>query len=435
MVGYNLKLGWQSLRRTPVLSSLAIAAIALGIGVATTCVTIHYLLAGDPLPGKSDRLFYVRLDSWDPERPFDSDFPERPPNQLTYRDALAAVVESDIPARKAAMFRARLYLHPEGAQPFSADTRVTTRDFFALFAVPFRFGDAWSAEAEARGEAQVVLSAEINRKLFGEANSVGRTIKIDQQIFTVAGVLAPWRPALKFYDIHNGSERSPEEIYIPFALARPLGIVNAGNTSSWGQGWQTVDGKYDSEAVWLQGWVELESDSQKQAYQSFLDQYTDGQRAAGRFQRKNNNQLQPMRAWHQQEEAVPPSAKSLMVIALAFLGICAVNLIGLLLGKFLARAPEVGVRRALGASRAAVFVQHLVECELTAVGGGLAGILLSWGVLGVINRALEGDVHYRLDLPMIGTGFGLTLVAGLVAGLYPAWRICSVPPATHLKLQ
>lgn len=435
MVGYNLKLGWRSLRRTPVLSSLAVAAIALGIAVATTCVTIHYLLAGDPLPGKSDHLYYVSLDSWDPERPFDSDFPERPPNQLTYRDALAAVAESDIPTRKAAMFRARLYLHPEGARPFSADTRVTTRDFFALFDVPFRYGDVWSAEAEARGEAQVVLSDEIHRKLFGEGNSVGRTIKIDQRIFTVAGVLAPWRPALKFYDIHNGSERSPEEIYIPFGLARPLGIVNAGNTSSWGRGWQTVDAKYDSEAAWLQGWVELRSASQKEAYQAFLDRYTDGQRAAGRFQRKNNNQLQPMRAWHEQEEAVPPSAKSLMVISLAFLGICAVNLIGLLLGKFLARAPEVGVRRALGASRAAVFVQHLVECELTALGGGLAGILMSWGAIGLINRALDGDVHYRLDLPMVATGLGLTLLAGLVAGLYPAWRICSVPPATHLKLQ
>jgi putative ABC transport system permease protein len=435
MVGYNLKLGWQSLRRTPVLSTLAVAAIALGIAVATTCVTIHHLLAGDPLPGRSDRLFYVRLDSWDSDRPWDSDFPERPPNQLTYRDALAAVVESAVPARKAAMFRAKLYLHPEGAQPFSADTRVTGRDFFALFSVPFRYGDVWSAEAEARGEAQVVLGDELNRRLFGEGNSVGRSIKIDQRVFTVAGVLAPWRPALKFYDVNNGGERAPEELFVPFTLARPLGIVNSGNTSNWGGGWQTVDGKYDSEAVWLQGWVELESAAQREAYQAFLDRYTDAQRAAGRFPRKNNNLLQPMRAWHEEEQAVPPSAKSLMVIALAFLGICAVNLVGLLLGKFLARAPEVGVRRALGASRSAVFIQHLVECELTALGGGLLGILMSWGVLGLVNRALAGEVKYQLDLPMIATGFGLTLLAGLVAGLYPAWRICSVPPATHLKLQ
>lgn len=435
MVGYNLKLGWQSLRRTPVLSTLAVAAIALGIGVATTCVTIHYLLAGDPLPGKSDRLFYVRLDAWGAARPWDSDFPERPPNQLTYRDAMGVVLASDIPRRKAAMFRANLYVHPENARPFAARTRVTSRDFFDMFAVPFRHGGAWSAAAEAAGEAQVVLSDELNRRLFGETNSVGRTLRIDQRTFTVVGILTPWRPALKFYDVNNGGEQPPEEMFVPIHLARPLGIVNAGNTSSWGPGWETVDGKYDSEAVWLQGWVELENDAQKEAYQSFLDRYSDGQRAAGRFARPNNNQLQPMREWHEEEGAVPPSARSLMVIALSFLVICAVNLIGLLLGKFLARAPEVGVRRALGASRSAIFVQHLVECELTALGGGLLGLFLAWGVLRLVNHSLDGAVRYELDLTMVGTGLVLTLAAGLVAGIYPAWRICAVPPASHLKLQ
>lgn len=437
MVGYNLKLGWTSLKRTPVLSILAVTAIALGIAVATTCVTIHYLLAGDPLPGKSQSLYYVRLDSWDPNRAFDSDHPERPPNQLTYRDALAAVVGSDIPVRRVAMFRANLYIHPEGEalRPFSARTRVTTHDFFEMFAVPFQFGSGWSAAADEKGDTQVVLSDEINRKVFGGDNSVGRALKIDQRVFTVAGVLAPWRPAMKFYDVNNGSEQAPEEIFVPFALARPLGIVNGGNTSSWGEGWETVDSKYDSEAVWLQAWVELESASHKEAYQAFLDHYADSQRSAGRFQRKNNNQIQPMREWHEEEGAVPPSARSLMVIALSFLAICAVNLIGLLLGKFLARAPEVGVRRALGASRAAIFVQHLVECELTALGGGLLGILLAWGVLGLVNHSLSGEVRYELDLTMVGAGLALTLTAGLVAGVYPAWRICSVPPATHLKLQ
>lgn len=437
MVPYNLKLGWQSLKRTPVLSILAVTAIALGISVATTCVTIHYLLAGDPLPGKSQNLYYVRLDAWDPNRAFDRDHPEWPPNQLTYRDAVAAVAESDLPARKAAMFRSSLYIHPEGEslRPFAAQTRVTSRDFFEMFAVPFRHGGPWPAEADAKGDAQVVLSDEINQKVFGGENSVGRPLKIDQRVFTVAGVLAPWRPAIKYYDVNNGSENPPEEIYVPLSVARPLAIVTAGNTSSWGRGWTSVDSKYDSEAVWVQGWVELESAAQKEAYQAFLDRYAEVQRAAGRFQRPNNNQLQPMREWHEEEGAVPPSARSLMVIALSFLGICSVNLIGLLLGKFLARAPEVGVRRALGASRGAIFLQHLVECELTALGGGLVGLLLAWGALGLINHSLDGDVAYRLDPTMVATGFALTLLAGLVAGVYPAWRICSVPPATHLKLQ
>ena len=59
---------------------------------------------------------------------------------------------------------------------------------------------------------------------------------------------------------------------------------------------------------------------------------------------------------------------AMMVVSLLFLAVCALNLMGLLLAKFLARAPEIGVRRALGASRRHVFVQHVVEAELGGPG-------------------------------------------------------------------
>jgi putative ABC transport system permease protein len=123
------------------------------------------------------------------------------------------------------------------------------------------------------------------------------------------------------------------------------------------------------------------------------------------------------------------------VVSLLFLLVCSVNLIGILLGKFLARAPEVGVRRALGASRSSVFIQHLVECELLGLIGGALGLVLSVPVLALINRMLDNGGQFSLDLSMIGAGVGLSLVAGLVAGIYPAWRICRVAPAIHLKLQ
>ena len=125
----------------------------------------------------------------------------------------------------------------------------------------------------------------------------------------------------------------------------------------------------------------------------------------------------------------------MLVISLLFLLVCAVNLIGILLGKFLARAPEVGVRRALGASRSSVFLQHIVECQLIGVIGGLFGLGLSALVLRLINRLLDNSGQFGLDLPMVAAGIGLSLVAGLVAGLYPAWRVCRVAPAIHLKLQ
>jgi putative ABC transport system permease protein len=125
----------------------------------------------------------------------------------------------------------------------------------------------------------------------------------------------------------------------------------------------------------------------------------------------------------------------MLIIALLFLLVSSVNLIGILLGKFLSRAPEIGVRRALGASRRSVFIQHIVECELVGVLGGILGLGLSVIALKVINRMFENQTPFVLDFNMVAAALFLSLVAGLVAGVYPAWRICRVAPARYLKLQ
>ena len=136
---------------------------------------------------------------------------------------------------------------------------------------------------------------------------------------------------------------------------------------------------------------------------------------------------------------MPNEINALTVVSLLFLAVCSLNLMGLLLGKFLARAPEIGVRRALGARRRDVFVQHVIECEVVGVIGGVLGILLSLAGLawmnGWVKTLLTRDDFFRLDLPMALFAIFLSLLAGLVAGLYPAWRVCRVPPAMHLKLQ
>jgi putative ABC transport system permease protein len=96
--------------------------------------------------------------------------------------------------------------------------------------------------------------------------------------------------------------------------------------------------------------------------------------------------------------------------------------------------PEVSVRRALGASRLQVFWQHVVECELVGIAGGAIGLLLSLGILKIVAKLLPFGEIIRLDGEMILTAVFLSLIAGLLAGIYPAWRVCSVPPAMQLKI-
>jgi putative ABC transport system permease protein len=123
-------------------------------------------------------------------------------------------------------------------------------------------------------------------------------------------------------------------------------------------------------------------------------------------------------------------------LSFGFLLLCLVNTVGLLLAKFSVRAPEVGVRRALGATRSAIFRQFLVESAVVGVAGGLAGVLLTLVALALISRqsrVLATVAH--LDVTMLLLTFVLAIVASLLAGLLPTWRASQVTPAVQLKSQ
>jgi putative ABC transport system permease protein len=114
-----------------------------------------------------------------------------------------------------------------------------------------------------------------------------------------------------------------------------------------------------------------------------------------------------------------------------------------LLAKFLNNAAITGVRRALGASRRQVFMQHLVEVGVISGIGALCGLVLG-GLMLMGLRALytmdpmdaggtQAIAH--VDVGSIVTALALALFATVAAGLYPAWRIGRIPPAVYLKAQ
>ena len=138
-------------------------------------------------------------------------------------------------------------------------------------------------------------------------------------------------------------------------------------------------------------WVQLDDRQQREDYLSFLNAYTNEQKKLGRFQRPTNNLVLPVMEYLDQEEVVPEEATALLIISILFLLVCSVNLIGL-------------------------------------VGDIRQG-------LDLINRLFDNNFSFHLDVNMVVAALVLSLAAGMVAGIYPAWRICRVPPANYLKLQ
>lgn len=444
MLAYNLRLAWKSLRRNPILSLLIVGGIALGVAISTAFITVYHVFSEDPLPGKSSTLHYIQMDNWDPKAPPHPNYGGLPP-QLAYRD-VREIMRSDIPVRQTANFIAALYIFPEDtrARPSQEPVRMVFSDFFPMFEVPFKYGSGWSKAADAGPEPVVVINSALNDRLFGGADSVGKTLRIDRREFRIVGVIGPWRPRVKMYDINGNQFSRPESVFLPFNWIEPMEIRSTGNRDNWKAlpGNPTyVESLRAGEANFIQMWVELPDDKSRDAYHAFLDAYTLEQRKIGRFERPINNLVTPMPELIRKWEVVPKQTKALAAISVLFLVVSALNLVGLFLGKFLARAPHVGIRRALGASRRSIFLQHLIECEFVGLIGGAIGLLLSLGVLAFFNKlfslALQGDNEsfFRLDPTMILAAVFLSLVAGAIAGIYPAWRICSIPPANHLRTQ
>lgn len=436
MLSYYIKLAFRSMRRNPIITSLMIAAIAVGIGISMTTLTVYYLMSTNPIPAKSDVLFAVTMDSWNPLRPFDDDYPERGPHQLTFHDAerLLGIGKGK---RQAAMFESSLIIEPkvDGELPFEAGARVASSQFFAMFDVPFLYGSAWGETADRNAETAVVLTRGLNERLFGGENSVGESLTMQGREFFVVGVIDTWEPTPRFYDPINGGFQDINEMFIPFSLTRALELTSEG--SDWG--WKaeeiaTFEQWLNSESVWVQYFTELESPGERGDYVAHLDAYVNEQKRLGRFERPLNNSIYNVTEWMAYHEVVADDSKVLVGLSFLFLTVCLLSTIALLLTKFTGKTGEISLRRALGASRKTIFAQQIVEVALIGLLGGLLGLLLTGAGLQGIDYLYDSSAGLvRLDWLMVLVAILAAVASGVVAGLYPAWRVCQVPPAAQLK--
>lgn len=445
MLGYYFQLAFRNLRRNPGLTMLMIGAVALGIAVCVMTLTMYRAMSGNPIWWKNDVLYAVTMDFWDPQQPNLDKKPELPPEQLTYRDAMA-VYHSDIPKHKVLMHKSIGIVSVEGQQikPERAATRVTTKDFFEIFDVPFQYGGTWTDAADSGPEPVMVISRKMNDKLFGGVNSVGRRIRWNDNEFRIIGVRDNWLPLPAFYDLNNGALEEPEDVYIPFGWNAALELQSAGNTNGWKP--EEVNNYQDflgSELVWIQVWVELPDAATRERFQAFLDNYSREQKQAGRYQRPLNNRLTRVDQWLVDNNVVSKDDHVLVGLAFAFLAVCLLNTVGLLLAKFLNNAPLTGIRRALGASRKQVFMQHLVEVGVISSIGAVLGLalgglmLLGLRALYTVDPTDAGGTQAlaHVDVTSVVTALALAFFATIAAGLYPAWRIGRIPPAVYLKSQ
>jgi putative ABC transport system permease protein len=436
MFGYYFKLGVRSLRRNPALTALMVLTLAVGVAASVSTLTILHMMSSDPIPQKSERLFVPlidngRLEGYTPgEKPDDI--------QISYQDAIN-LLKSGQGVRRTALYGVAASVEPPRREiaPFTMGGLAPTRDFFAMFDVPFVYGQAWSEADDARAADVVVLSRQMADKLYGNVNPVGQRLNLMGFPFTVVGVTDKWKMLPRVYLLQGGSPYGTgEEFFIPLSSAIRHETQHNGGMSCSGDVGPGFAARLASECTWLTAWFETASANDRGDLQSWLDNYAGDQRKLGRLKRNAPNRLYDVNEWMEYTHVVGKDSKLQTWLAFGFLALCLVNTVGLLLAKFSVRAAEIGVRRALGASRAAIFRQFLVETAVVGLVGGVLGLGLAFGALrliGMSSKSMGAVAH--MDWQMLGLTFVISVSAAIVAGLLPTWRACQVTPAIQLKSQ
>lgn len=437
MFAYYLKLGFTSLRRNPILTGLMVLILAVGVAASMSTLTVLYVMSGDPIPHKSERLFVPLLDNG----PMQNYQPgNEPPNQLTYRDAMA-LYEARRGLRQSAVYGLAQAVdsgRPD-LPPFLTSGMAVHGDFFAMMDVPFVRGGPWSADDDARAARVAVISQSLAERVFGDADPIGRTLRMGEHDFNVAGVVGHWQPLPKFYRLVGSNNFGDyEDVFVPFAtaIAQSMEISGAIQCHPGSRIEPGFAGIMNSECNWVQLWVEFEQAAQAESYRDFLAGYVEEQKRLGRFERPLNNRLHDVMQWLESQEVVGNDNRLQTWLAFGFLLVCLVNTVGLLLAKFTARSGEIGVRRALGAPKREVFKQYLIESGVIGLVGGMFGLLLTFGALWLIGRqSPELETIARMDWLMLLVTFALATTASILAGLFPTWRACQITPAVQLKSQ
>lgn len=427
--GYQLTLAWRGIRRAGLTSLLIVAGLSLSY--ATLAMALAMTAALNQPPAAAEGLFAVQLGRSGvlPARsddPMMKRYASLAPVLMGFRDA-QTLLKSRIPTRQTATFCAQHLVQPSGQPEFHTRVRFCSADFFGLFGVPFQYGGPWPMQG---GSPQpgVVIDELFNQTLFGGQNSVGRTLRIQGRDFAITGVLASYHPFPRLYDLRP-YDTELQSLYLPFEAFQSLHSRPDLRFQQAPHG-QSFDALLVSQDVWIQLWVELISLQQQAAYRMLLSSLA---RAETPFQAEtlaSMPRLYSVPEWQARVLIAPPHFRLIMLLSVVFLTGCYLSLVRLLLARFLVQRQELALRRALGASRRALFVSLLLEGWLLSLAGGMGGVLTGTLIAQLLSRLTPERSMPFTPGPFLGALLlGVALVCGLVFSAYPAWRISRQPIA------
>lgn len=400
---------WMALRRlrhAPAFSLAVMSLVALGVGASTAMFTLVDQVLLRPLPFPApERL--VRLFETSPSRDI--------ARTGVARGNFAAWQEQARSFERLALgYATGRTIAGGGSEAEVLLTGQVSCDFIPLLGVALRHGRTFEADecrratysntaAPTGADPVIVLGHGLwQRRFGGDPGVVGRTVSLERRAFRVIGVLA-------------APLDLPEpgvEAFLPWEMERAM----------------PHDQRYTVALGRLRAGVTLEAANAELA--TIADELA--------RQRPQTNQgwsvdvvpLQPLAT-----AAARPALLALLAGALLLLAIACANAALLFLARASARGPEAALRLALGASRARVLREGLLETLIPCAAGGVAGLALAAAVLAIVPQAwpdLPRATALQLDARAAAFALAASLGSALFAGLWPAWRATRQDPRAAL---
>lgn len=429
---YHVALALRSLRRDTTVSLIMLLALALGDGVWSMSVAekLRFEAAEVALSPSLHQVEILR--PRDATSVFTDGAHAKPylaPSAIAMRTQqsypeMRRLAQSTVPARQNAGIRAEVQIAAPGGAPAVKVARFTNADFFSMFERPFAAGGPWPASADAGGAGVVVLGYATGRALFPRGDGVGRTVTIEGRPYRVVGVLGGYQPLNAPWQllIIGGFE---DALFLPLGDFEPLGAWPEQplyHSPLEGTGLAAL---LRSDARFVVSWVDLPTPAHVQAYRRDLDRLL----GPGTY---------TLRSFAEWRRAFPMPTSQLSFFN--FLAIIVLlggvfTLVRFVLTKGLTRGAELGVFRALGAPRGAIFARTWTEGMLVAVPAALLGPVAALPTKWIFNRFVRVvDMPLEASALAYVVGVGVPIAACALGLCYSAWRLSRTRPTVYLGM-
>lgn len=392
----NIRYGMRSLLRQPAFTAVAILTLALGIGANTAIFSVVNAVLLRPLPfPHPEQLVLVRDDLT---------------GQQLENVGMSINELWDL-QKSSGVFDQVSAVWPVDAnltgsdRPERIELLAVSPNYFSLLGASAQLGRVFGPEDQATGFAEgVVISDGLWHRVFGaDPNVLGRKVRADNDLYTIVGVMPPGfrHPGKTLRDDVDmwgtagfTSNPFPEPLRARRFLPGGIGRLKPGLNL------QQAQAQLDAFVERLHG-----------------EYPNDYQRAAGWKVRL----LAP-------RENLVGSVRTTLVFLLAAVGcvllIGCVNIANLLLAKSSARQREMGIRVALGATRRHLVIQLLTESLLLSLAGGVLALLSVTWLVQLLLKLVPTNIprlnEVKFDLGMLVFAFAISIVTGLLFGLFPA---------------